>query len=64
MQFKKIAEANGYLIGNENADKITSVSKKSKELPSTELHWKEANSEISKERYIYLLKKDNKVLMN
>ena len=35
---QKTAEANGYLIGNKNADKITSVSKKSKELPSTELH--------------------------
>ena len=44
---QKIAEATGDLIGNKIADKITSVSKKSKELPSNE-----ANNEIPKERYI------------
>ena len=52
---QKPAEATGDLIGNKTADKITNASKKSsKELHSTELHLenKEANNEISKERYI------------
>ena len=45
---QKTAEANGDLIGNKIADKITSTSKKSlKVLPSNE-----ANNEIPKERYI------------
>ena len=35
---EKTAEATGDLIGNKIADRITSVSKKSKELPPTELH--------------------------
>ena len=43
----KTAEATGVLIGNKIADKIISVSKKSKELPSNE-----TNNEIPKERYI------------
>ena len=46
---QKTAEGTGDLIGNKIADKITSVSKKFKELPP-----KEANNEISKERYISL----------
>ena len=46
--FQKIAEATDDLIGNETADKITSVSKKS----SKKLHSKETNNEIPKERYI------------
>ena len=40
---QKTAEATGDLIGNKNADKITSVSKRSS---------KETNNEIPKERYI------------
>ena len=44
---QKIAQATGDLIGNKIADKITSVSKKFKELPPNE-----ANNEIPKERYI------------
>ena len=53
---QKTAEANGDLIGNKTADKITNVSKKS----STELHSKnvDANSEVPIEvpikRYISL----------
>ena len=56
---QKIAEATSDFTGNEIADKITSVSKKSSGLRSTELCSKElqnneANnvSEIPKERYI------------
>ena len=56
---QKTAVANGDLIGNKIADKITSVSKKSKELPSNK-----GNNEIPKERYIYLHKNGNKLLMN
>ena len=44
-------------MGNKITDKITSTSKKSKELPKNE-----ANNEIPKEKY--LQKKDNKLLMN
>ena len=44
----KTAEATEDLTDNKNADKITSVSKKS----STELPSNEANNEIPKERYI------------
>ena len=49
---QKTAEAKGDLINNKIADKLTSVSKKSQELHSTELHPNEANNEIPKERYI------------
>ena len=49
---QKTLEACGDLIGNKIADKITSVSKKSKVLPETELPSNEANNEIPKERYI------------
>ena len=58
---QKTAEATGDLTGNKIADKIVSTSKKSnKELP------KEEDVEINthKKRYIYLQKKDNKLLMN
>ena len=67
---QKTAEATGDLIGNKIADKITSVSKKSprelhsKDLSSTKLRSNKANNELPKERYIYLHKKDNKLLMN
>ena len=58
---QKTAEATGDLIGNKIADKITSVSKK---VPPKELHSQhEDEIEIPKERYIYLQKKDNKLLM-
>ena len=49
---QKTAEATGDLVGNKIADKITRVSKKSKELHSMELHSDETNNEIPKERYI------------
>ena len=49
---QKTAEGTGDSIGNTIADKITSVSKKSKDLHSMELHSNEANNEIPKERYI------------
>ena len=53
------AEAASDLIGNEIADKITSISKKSsKELQNQD------EIEIPKERLTYLQKKDNKLLMN
>ena len=48
---QKTAEATGDLTGNKIADKVTSVSKKSKKLTPTELHSNEANNEIPKERY-------------
>ena len=52
-------EAASDLIGNEIADKITSISKKSsKELQNQD------EIEIPKERLTYLQKKDNKLLMN
>ena len=54
---QKRAEATGDLNGNVSADKITSISKKSSRnnLDKTE---------IPKERYTYLQKKDSKLLMN
>ena len=64
---QKTAEATGDLIGNEIADKITSVSKKSPtELHSVELHSKELqNDDIETPiKDSYLQKKDNKSLMN
>ena len=61
---QKIVQATGDLIANKIADKITSVSKKFKDLPPTELHSNEANNEILKERYISPPKKDNELLMN
>ena len=51
-EIQKTAEATGDLIGNKIAGKITSTSKKSKELNSKDLHSNEANNEIPKERYI------------
>ena len=43
---QQTAEATGDLAGNKIADKITTVSKKSKKL-----HSNEANNEITEERY-------------
>ena len=65
---QKTAETAGDFIGNKIADKITSNSKKSKELPSmelhlTELHLNQDNNEIPKERYVSQ-KKDKSLLMN
>ena len=48
IEIQKTAEATGDLIGNKIADKITGVSKKT----SKEMSPHEANNEISKERYI------------
>ena len=57
---QKIAEGTGHLIANKNADKITSISKKSpKEMHSQN----EDEIEIPKERYIFP-EKANKLLMN
>ena len=56
----KKAEATGDLIGNKIEDKITSYSKK----PAIEPHSNDVSNEIPKERYIYLHKKDKKLLMN
>ena len=59
---QKTAEAIGDLIGNKIAGKITSVSKK------TQTNESEGDSaspkDVPKKRYIYLQKKDNKLLMN
>ena len=48
---QKTAEGTGDLIGNKNADKITSISKKSLDHP-TELHSNKSNNKILIERYI------------
>ena len=54
---QKTAQATGDLIGNKIADKITSASKKS--------HNEEIqSSEKPKEIYIFLQKKDKRLLMN
>ena len=59
-EIQKTAEATGDLIGNKISDKITSYSKK----PANETHSNDVSNEIPKERYIYLHKKDKKLLMN
>ena len=52
-EIQKTAEANGDLIGNKIADKITNTSKKPpKELHTKELPSNEANNEIPKGTYI------------
>ena len=59
---QKNVEATGDLVGNKIAVKITIASKKStKKLPTIE-----ENAELTtpQSRYIYHLKKDNKLLMN
>ena len=69
---QKTEEATGDLIGNEIADKITSVSKKStKELQNNETEVCRASpKDIPKKRYIYsgyildIFWKDHKLLMN
>ena len=64
-QFKKKREATGDLTGNEIADKITSISKKSSaEHSMAELHSKnDAKSETEVPKDTYLQKKGNKLLM-
>ena len=59
---QKTVEASGDLVGNFNADKITSISKK----PASEPHSNAASNKIKKERYIERQKrqKDKKLLMN
>ena len=54
---QKIAEGTGILVGNKIADKVTSVSKKSSQNASKELHSKADEIEIPKERYKYLEKR-------
>ena len=56
---QKTAEATGDLTGNKIADKITSVSEKSLSRSQND----DVNSEIKK-IYIYIQKKDYKLLMN
>ena len=60
--FQKTAEATGDLIGNKIANRITKVSKS---LPqnNSETITNGLDKKISKERYIYLQKKDRKLLM-
>ena len=61
---QKTAEVAGDLIGNKIADKITNVSRKSaKELPNDETDV-DVKRATPKKRYIYLQKKDNKLLKN
>ena len=59
---KKTIGATGYLIGNKIVDKITKISRT---LPqnNSETITNEHDQEIPKERYIYLRKKDKKLLM-
>ena len=59
---QKTAEATGDLIGNKIANRITKVSKS---LPqnNSETITNGHDKEIPKERYIYLQKKDRKLLM-
>ena len=58
-EIQKTAEGTGDLIGNKTADKITSISKSSKEfhsqMASKEMHSKTDENEIEmpKERYIF-----------
>ena len=61
---QKTVEVAGDLIGNKIADKITNVSRKSaKELPNDETDV-DVKRATPKKRYIYLQKKDNKLLKN
>ena len=59
-EFQRTVEAAGYLIGNKVANKITGVSKNSEAVESVK---KKIDKEIPKERYIYLQKKDRKLLI-
>ena len=59
---QKTAEATGDLVGNNIADKITSVSKKSiNKLPAND---EDVELTTLKNIYIYHLKKDSELLMN
>ena len=57
---KKITEATGDLIGNKIADKITSVSKKSRAHKTMKVMMNQKHQK----KDTYLQKKDNKLLMN
>ena len=59
---QKTAKATGDLIGNKISNKITKVSKNSDQNNSETVTY-EHDKEIPKERYIYLQKKDKKLLM-
>ena len=59
---KKTAEAIGDLIDNKIANRITKVSKSSPQ-NNSETITNEHDKKIPKERYIYLQKKDRKILM-
>ena len=62
---QKTAEATGDLIGSKIADKITSVSKKSpKELQNDKIEADKVSPNKAQKIYIYIQKKDNKLLMN
>ena len=57
-----LTEAAGDLIGNKVANRITKVSK-SLQQNNSETVTNERDKEIAKERYVYLQKKDRKLLM-
>ena len=62
---QKASEATGDLIGSKIADKITSVSKKSpKELQNDKIEADKVSPNKAQKIYIYIQKKDNKLLMN
>ena len=64
MAIQETPEATGDLIGNEIADKITSISKSSNELHSNEyIQQKELIMKYQK-KYRYPHKNGNKLLMN
>ena len=53
MEYQKIAEATGDLIGNKIANKITKASRSSPQ-NNSETITNERYKEISKERYVYI----------
>ena len=57
---QKTAKATGDLLGNAIANKIISISKK----PASEPHSNAVSNEIPKEIYIYLHRKNTRLLMN
>ena len=62
-EIQKSAEAIGYLIGNKIANKITKAPENSQE-NNSETVINKHDKEMLKKRYIYLQKKDKKLLMN
>ena len=64
MAIQEMPEATGDLIGNEIADKITSISKSSNEVHSNEYIQQKKLIMKYQKKYIYPHKKGNKLLMN